>query len=297
VTNRNVSAMKWAAQKLGWDLKFTNAQGDISKLTQALTNYANQGVNAIVVGSTDAKVVRPALLAAQRNNIPALVIGGGVPKDPLYAANVTEDEKQMSKLITQYMVKDLGGKGDIAAINISQLSSGVDRKAARDEVLKGTGIKVVAQADGDLADPIKGTQKIASDIIAKNPNIKGFWLVYDYMIGPTVTALKQAGLAGKVKLYSWFAGPDNVRLLRDPKTGVRALIENNFDHTALTAMDDIAGHLAAKKPLAPDPLAAEPMQYKVVTASDAPPPGQLLFPFDTNRKPFADKWAQGQFGP
>ncbi|MGB9182715.1 MAG: sugar ABC transporter substrate-binding protein [Solirubrobacteraceae bacterium] len=297
VTNRNVQAMQWAAKQLGWTLKYTNAQGNISLLNQTLTNEVNQGISGIVVGSTDANLIRPALLAAKQANIPAIVIGGGVPSSPLYAATITEDEALMSKLLTQYMVKDLGGSGDIAAINISQLSSGIQRSQARDAVLKGTGVKIVAQADGDLANPIKGTQQIAADIIAKHPNIKAIWLVYDYMIGPTVTALKQAHLNGKVKLYSWFAGPQNVSLLRDNTTGVRALVEDNFDHTALVAMDTLAGKLAAHKAINPNPLVAEPMHYEVVTTKNAPPPGTLLFPIAKNEAPFAAKWAQGQFGP
>jgi ABC-type sugar transport system substrate-binding protein len=296
VTNRNVSQMKASVKRLGWTLKFTNALGDFSVVNKAIQSCVNSKVDAIITGSTDAALVRAPLTAAKKAGIPAIVIGGGVAKDPLYVAQYTENEKLMSTLLTKFMVKDLGGSGDIAAINISQLTSGSDRKVARDAVLKGTGIKVVAQQDGDLADPIKGTQTIAANMITANPDLKAFWLVYDYMSGPTVTALQNAGLNGKVKIYTWFAGPDNVARLRDSSTGLRALVEDSFDKTALVALDQLANHFVNKKPIDPKALVKNPLKYAVVTTANAPAPGKLMFPLPQNAKPFWAKWAKGKFG-
>jgi ribose transport system substrate-binding protein len=295
VTNRNVIAVHWAAQQLGWTLDYFNAQGSVTALSQWLLTEVDKHVNGIIIGSTGANLVRPALLAAKQAGIPVIAIGGGVPQSSLYAANATENEPLMSKQLTQYMVKSLGGSGDIAAINISELSSGVERQQARDAVLKGTKIKVVTQADGDLSNPIKGTQNLAADMLTRYPHIKAFWLVYDYMLVPTVTALKEAGLEGKVKLYSWFAGPANAALLHN-HSGVEALVEDDLDHTGLVAMDDLAGHLVSHKPIDPNPLQQNPLKYEVVTLKNAPPLGHLVWPIANDEATFAAKWAKGKFG-
>lgn len=294
VTNRNVTQMKEAGAALGWDVKFSNLQGDFTKVGPAIEAGVNSGTDAVVIGSTDAKLVRKALTAAKQADIPAIVIGGGVTEDPLYVAQYTEDEPEMGKLITEQMVKDLGGKGDVAAIEISQLSSGTLRQEARDEVMRNTDVKLVDKADGDLADPIQGTKKIASAMIAKNPDLAAMWLVYDYMMAPTTEVLKAAG-NDKTLVYSWFAGPDNVRLLKS-NPNVKGLVENNFDHTALIALDQLANHFANDADIDPEALAKCPLKYEVIEKDNAPPAGELTWPIPENRAPFVENWDAGKYG-
>lgn len=294
ITNRNVTQMKAAAKALGWDLKYTNAQGDAAKLIRALQANVNQGVDAVVIGSTDAAVVRPVLTAAKQRGIPTIVIGGAVAPDDLYTAHYTENEAKMSTLLTQQLVKDLNGKGEIGAMEISQLSSGPLRQNARDKVLQGTDIKVVAAQNGDLADPVQGSKKIASAIISKYPDLDALWLVYDYMMPPTLEVLQQKGDT-TTGIYTWFAGPENVRLMREHHQ-VKALVENNFDHTALIAMDQLAAHFKNNTPLDPDAVQKCPLKYKVITRKNAPAPNTLVFPIEQNRAPFVANWRAGKFG-
>lgn len=294
ITNRNVSQMKAAAEALGWELKYTNAQGDVAKLTSALQANVNQGVDAMVVGSTDAAVIRPALNAAKQRGIPAIVIGGAVSEDDLYSAHYTEDEGKMSTLLTEKMVEDLGGKGEIGAMEISQLSSGILRKEARDAVLEGTDIQVVEAQDGDLADPVQGSKKIANAIISKQPDLDAMWIVYDYMMPPALEALKQRG-NDTTSIYTWFAGPENVRLML-ANDQVKALVENNFDHTSLTAMDQLAAHFKNDTDLDPDALTKCPLKYEVVTKENAPEPDTIMWPVAENIKPYLENWRAGKFG-
>lgn len=294
VTNRNVSQMEASAKELGWELKFTNAQGDQSKVTTAVENAVNEGVDAIVVGSEDAKLIRQPLLKAEQAGIPAVVIGGEVEEDPLYVAEYTENEPLMSKLLTEKMVENLGGKGEVAAMEIGQLTSGITRMEAREEVLEGTEVEVVDKQEGSLEDPIQGTKKIASSMLAAHPNLSAMWLVYDYMMVPTTEVLKSVGNS-TTQIYTWFAGPENVELLRkNPQ--VKALIENNFDHTGLIAMDQLAGHFANGTEIDPEALEECPLKYEVVEKENAPPAGELKWPLEENAKPFYESWEKGEYG-
>lgn len=294
VTNRNVDQLKAAADALGWTVNFTNAQGDFAKVTAAAEAAVNSGVDAIILGSTDAKLVRQPLLKAQEQEIPALVIGGGVEQDPLYVAQYTEDEKLMSTLLTEKMVEDMGGKGTVAAMEITQLSSGIERAEARDEVMEGSGVELVDSGEGDLADPIQGTKKIASSLISANPNLDSMWLVYDYMMPPSLEVLESAGNK-TTEIYTWFAGPENVEKLRtNPQ--VRALIEDNFDHTSLIAMDQLAAYMAEEAEINPNALEECPLKYEVIEKENAPPPGELTWSLEENRAPFIANWEEGKFG-
>jgi galactofuranose transport system substrate-binding protein len=294
VTNRNVSQMEESAKALGWELKFTNAQGDQSKVTTAVENAVNEGVAAIVVGSEDAKLIRQPLLKAEQAGIPAIVIGGEVEEDPLYVAEYTENEPLMSTLLTEKMVKNLGGKGTVGAMEIGQLTSGITRAEAREEVLEGTEVEVVDKQEGNLEDPIQGTKKIASSMISANPELSAMWLVYDYMMVPTTEVLKSTGNT-TTQIYTWFAGPENVELLRkNPQ--VKALIENNFDHTGLIAMDQLAAHFANGTEINPEALEECPLKYKSIEKSDAPPAGELEWPLEENAKEFHENWENGEYG-
>jgi ABC-type sugar transport system substrate-binding protein len=294
VTNRNVSQMEASAKALGWELKFTNAQGDQSKVTTAVENAVNEGVDAIVVGSEDAKLIRQPLLKAEQAGIPAVVIGGEVEEDPLYVAEYTENEPLMSKLLTEKMVENLGGKGEVAAMEIGQLTSGITRMEAREEVLEGTEVEVVDKQEGSLEDPIQGTKKIASSMLAAHPNLSAMWLVYDYMMVPTTEVLKSTGNS-TTQIYTWFAGPENVELLRS-NPQVKALIENDFDHTGLIAMDQLAGHFANGTDINPEALEECPLKYETIEKGNAPPAGELKWPLEQNAKPFYEMWEKGEYG-
>jgi ABC-type sugar transport system substrate-binding protein len=294
ITNRNVTQMKTVAKAFGWDLKYLNAQGDVAKLIQFMTNGVNQGADALVVGSTDAAAIKPALTAAQRKKIPAIVIGGGVSPSPLYAAQYTEDETAMSKTLAEQMVKDLGGKGSVATMDISQLSSGAARHKALADTLSPTGIKIVASKAGDLADPVQGSKKIASALLASQPKLSALWAVYDYMLPPAAEVLKSSGRKN-VKLYTFFGGPENVRIMRE-NPDVGGLSEDNFDHTALITMDQLARFFKDGTPLDPEAASKCPLKYQVITPNNEPPEGQLLWPVDKNRAPFVANWKAGKFG-
>ncbi len=294
VTNRNVSQMKESAKALGWELKFTNAQGDQSKVATAVENAVNEGVDAIVLGSEDAKLIRQPLLNAEKAEIPAIVIGGEVEEDSLYLAEYTEDEPLMSTLLTEKMVEDLGGKGTVAAMEIGQLTSGITRAEAREEVLEGSEVEVVDKQEGDLADPIQGTKKIASSMLSGNPDLSAMWLVYDYMMGPTIEVLESTGNKS-TQIYTWFAGPENVEKLRS-NPQVKALIEANFDHTGLIAMDQLANHFANDEEINPEALAECPLKYEVIEKENAPPAGELKWPLPENAAEFHKNWEEGKYG-
>jgi len=294
VTQRNVEQVKFVAEWLGWELKFHDGQGDIASVATALETYVNEGVDAVITGSTDAALVEAGLSAAQAEDIPTMVIGGGVTESDLYDGQFTEDEARMSELLTEQMVEDLGSEGEIFTMDISQLSSGTIRAEARDGVLADTDIEIVASQEGDLADPIQGTRKMAAGMIQANPNVAAGWLVYDYMLPPTMQVVEEQGLDEQIGLYTWFAGPENAALLREHEA-VRALIENNFDHTALVAMDQILNHVVNGE-FNPAAIEECPLKYEVVTKDNVPEPDTRLWEPEDNRTAFLENWSNETFG-
>jgi ABC-type sugar transport system substrate-binding protein len=294
VTSRDVRQVQAAAKELGWEVKLTDGQGDIAKMQAGVQAAINAGADAVIIGSTDASVVRPTLQAAKAKGIPTVLIGGGVPVDPLYTVQYPENEKYMAKLLADKMVKDFNGSGTVIALDIKQLDSGIQRQNGRTEVFKGTNMKVVDDKYGDLADPIEGTKKLVSSMLATHPKPDAMWAVYDHMMAPSLEVMKQVGNK-TTAVYTWFAGPAKVAQMRQ-NPQIKAYIEGNLDHTAAIAMDQLAAHFKNNTPLNPNAIKSCPLHYKIVTRADAPAAGQLVWPLDKDLAPFIANWKKGQFG-
>jgi ABC-type sugar transport system substrate-binding protein len=294
VTSRDVRQVKAAAKALGWEVKFTDGQGDIAKMQAGVQSAINAGADAVIIGSSDASVVRPTLLAAKQKGIPTVLIGGGLPKYAIYTVQYAENEKYMAKLLAEKMIKDFNGKAQVIAVDIKQLDSGIQRLNGRTEAFKGTQMKVVADTYGDLADPVEGTKKLVASMLAKYPKPDAMWAVYDHMMAPALEVFKQQGNK-TTAVYTWFAGPDKVAQMRQ-NPQIKAYIEGNLDHTAAIAMDQLAAHFKNNTPLDPDAISKCPLHYKIITRDNAPPAGELVWPLEKNLAPFLENWKKGEFG-
>jgi ribose transport system substrate-binding protein len=294
IAARESEAVKMATDALGWDLQYIEGQGDVPTWIQGMSGAINGGVDALLVAATDAPLIAPVLELAERKNVPVLAVGGGTEASDQFAAQYQENEREMSVLLTEQMIEDLGGKGTVAAIDNEQISAGVFRKEGREETLDGTDIETVDTQGSDLADLVGGAKKGTNAIVTRNPDLGALWLVYDAMMPPSLEALNQRG-NDTTKVYSWFANPSNLEVMRkNPNVG--ALVDGNIDHTDLIAIDQLARFFNDGTELDPDALVDCPMRYEVVTQDNIPPAGEINFPVKDNVQPFIDNWDEGKYG-
>ncbi|MBZ5752430.1 ABC transporter substrate-binding protein [Metabacillus rhizolycopersici] len=136
-----------AGKELGAEVLVESAEYDLAKQTSQIENFITKKVDVILLNAVDTKGIAAAVLQAKEAGIPVIAVDtnaeGGV------AATVTSDNYQAGQLAGEYVVEQLNGKGNIVIIDGPPVSAVIDRIQGFEDVIKESGIKVVAKQNGE----------------------------------------------------------------------------------------------------------------------------------------------------
>ena len=190
------SYIKYAPQfatELGLDLKTTNSQNDVAKLTSNVQTLISQGVKGIVMAPQDTAAIAPTCRHWPAKKIPVVTIDTRPDQGDVFMV-VRADNRAYGEKACQFLGTKLKGagkvvmlQGDLASIN------GRDRTEAFNDCMKKNypGIKVFGEAtnwDGALA-----SQKLQIRL-TEHPDIKGVYMQSSFALAGTLQLLKQRGL-------------------------------------------------------------------------------------------------------
>ncbi len=181
------------ATELGLDLKTTNSQNDVAKLTSNVQTFISQGVKGIAMAPQDTAAIAPALQSLASKKIPVVTIDTRPDSGEVFMV-VRADNRAYGEKACQFLGTKLKGsgkvvmlQGDLASIN------GRDRTEAFNECMKKTypGITVFGEAtnwDGAVA-----SQKLQIRL-TEHPDIKGVYMQSSFALAGTLQLLKQRNL-------------------------------------------------------------------------------------------------------
>ncbi|MBO1513989.1 ABC transporter substrate-binding protein [Metabacillus bambusae] len=136
-----------AGKELGAEVLVESAEYDLAKQTSQIEDFITKEVDVILLNAVDTKGIAAAVQQAKGAGIPVIAVDtnaeGGVD------ATVTSDNYQAGKLAGEYVVEQLNGKGDIVIIDGPPVSAVADRIQGFEDVIKDSGIKVVAKQNGE----------------------------------------------------------------------------------------------------------------------------------------------------
>ncbi len=187
-----------------------NVNGDASAQIQGIRNLISSGANAIIVNPADRTALDPVIKEAAARHIVVVAVDQAVDAPEAYVA--TNDQVAYGKLGAEYLVKALGGKGNIVEMRgISGVPADDDRHQGFKEVIdQNPGMKIVKETFTDWSFGPAGKQ--ANDILNSNTKVDGIWTSgIDYVV---VDALKKAG-QDKVPVI----GADNNKFLEQLQDG------------------------------------------------------------------------------
>ena len=187
-----------------------NVNGDASAQIQGIRNLISSGANAIIINPADRTALDPVIKEAAARHIVVVAVDQAVDAPEAYVA--TNDQVAYGKLGAEYLVKALGGKGNIVEMRgISGVPADDDRHQGFKEVIdQNPGMKIVKETFTDWSFGPAGKQ--ANDILNSNTKVDGIWTSgIDYVV---VDALKKAG-QGKVPVI----GADNNKFLEQLQAG------------------------------------------------------------------------------
>jgi ABC-type sugar transport system substrate-binding protein len=226
------NSMKAEAEKLGYQLVYTDAAGSAAKQVADVNSMIAQGVDVIFLAPREEKPLIPAVMAAKKAGIPVILLDRSV--DPSlakagedYLTFIGSNFVEEGKRIAEWLVKNANGKSKIIELEGTTGSSPAnDRKKGFDEAIKAAGgFEIVASQTGDFARD-KGRQ-VAEALLQAHPDADIIYAHNDEMAMGAIAALEAAGkVPGKdVLVLSIDGGKEAVQAVVDGK--IAAVVECN----------------------------------------------------------------------
>ncbi|MER5716204.1 sugar ABC transporter substrate-binding protein [Streptomyces sp. NPDC002132] len=181
------------AKELGLNLKTTNSQNDVAKLTADAQTFISQGVKGVAMAPQDTAAIAPTLAQLEAKKIPVVTVDTRPDTGKVYMV-VRADNRAYGEKACRFLGTKLGGKGKVVMLQGDLASvNGRDRTEAFNDCMKKDypDIKVFGEAtnwDGAVA-----AQKLQTDLTA-HPDIKGVYMQSSFALSGTLQVLKQKGL-------------------------------------------------------------------------------------------------------
>ena len=133
----------------GVELLFTTALDDSERQIQQIDSLVESGIDLLIVAPNQRSSVSPAINRAFDKGIPVIVFERKTDSQK-YTAFVSADNYEMGRLMGEYILSRLGGKGRIMEIHgLKGSSPAEDRHNGLADALRDTDVKIVADLQGD----------------------------------------------------------------------------------------------------------------------------------------------------
>lgn len=198
------NSIKEEAKKRGYEVLYTNAQGNAVKQIEDVRELVAKKIDFLVLAPREYEGSAPALKIAQKAKIPVIVIDRDVAGKPGidYVTLIASDFIRQGERAAAWLVKVTKGKA-----NIIELAGSVGASPARDRAIgfrrgiaKYPDMKIITSQSGDF-DRING-QKVMENIIqVYNGRFNSVFAQNDEMAIGAIQALKAAGIAPGKDVY------------------------------------------------------------------------------------------------
>ncbi len=202
-----------AAQSLGVNLIVQAAERevDVEKQMQIIENLIQSKVAALCVTPSGSKEIVPAIVKANKSNIPVLIVDTRVNQDALRSAGgkiagfIGSDNLEGGRLAGEFAAKKLGGKGKVAILEgIPGHETGDSRlKGFREVTARYPGIEIVSSQTANW-ERDQG-YNVFQNMLQAHPEIQALFACSDLMALGAVEAIAAAGKTGKITVVGFDA--------------------------------------------------------------------------------------------
>ena len=182
------------AKSLGiTNLKTTNSENDIAKLTANVQTLLSQGAKGVVMAPQDTAAIAPTLAQLESRKIPVVTIDTR-PDTGDVAMVVRADNRAYGEKACQFLGARLGGagkvvmlQGDVASIN------GRARTDAFNECMQKNFPAMQVFGEPSKWDGALAASQLQT-VLAANPDVRGVYMESSFALAGTLQVLKQKGL-------------------------------------------------------------------------------------------------------
>lgn len=297
---------KTAAEVLGWEWVYCDAEGIPDQMQTCADSLMDQGVDAIMTNGTTVEVIVDQLDRAIEEGIPFVNTGGTQSFYDKYAGSYNPDDAELGRVLAQWIVDNVP-EGEIFVSSVAFTAWGGAREESLTQVIEGTGFTISNIVDVDFADPVGTAADAVSTHLTASPDTAVVWASFDASAIGAGPVIADFGDDGPV-LATFYAHCATQDLMADGAVDVT--VEENLEWSSWVAVDQIASFFAFDEPFSADLRPAytdadgNELQFSqpfVVTADQANDDcvageGPYLTPPDasaaTFREFFRQKWAE-----
>lgn len=186
------SGIESKAKKLGYDVVVLDSQNDPAKEVSNMEDISVKNVDIVLLNPVDSDSAIASVMVANNLNLPVITVdratnGGKV------VSHVASDNVEGGKMAAQYVIDQLGGKGNIVELEgIAGSSATRDRGAGFDNEIKNSNLNIITKQSADF-DRTKGLS-VMENIIQSKGNIDAVFAQNDEMALGALKALQDANL-------------------------------------------------------------------------------------------------------
>jgi ribose transport system substrate-binding protein len=195
-TNEMVESLKKQGADRGWKMNVVDTKGDVGQLASRMEDVVSTKVDAIILVSTDPNQVKAQIQSAAEKKIPVFGCDSGYIDG--MAMNATSDNKEMSKMITDYLLKTLGNKGNLVVLTYRPHPGVLKRTQQFDEMLKqNPAMKKITEQQVQVPGPIENSRKQMESLLLANKEDNAITAVWAGWDEPAIGAAQAIEAAGR----------------------------------------------------------------------------------------------------
>lgn len=190
------------AARIGADLTVFNANDDAAQQSQAVTNFIQQGFDAVIVVAIDVEGIKPAVRQAAAAGLKVVAVDA-IVTDPAVNSQVGVDNKAASKQIGEFVGSYATQHAPKPKIGIvGALNSFIQniRKDSFETTVKAAGARVLQTVDGKNTQ--EGAAAAAENLLTAQPGLDIVYATGEPALLGTVAAV-EAQAADHVKVFGW----------------------------------------------------------------------------------------------
>jgi len=227
-TNQMVESLKQLAAEKSWKTNVIDTAGDISQMASRMEDAITSKVNAIVIVSSDPSQLTSQIADAKSKNIPVFGVDSGYVDG--MAMNATSDNAQMSQLITDYLLGEMGNKGNLVVLTHRPHPGVLARTEKLDQILaENKDVKLVTEQQVDVPGPIENARKQMENILLSNSApgaVTAVWAGWDEAAIGAAQAIEEAGRTDII--VTGIDGNSQAVEMIDRNSPLKATVEQNF---------------------------------------------------------------------
>jgi ribose transport system substrate-binding protein len=203
------TGMRREAGKYGYNLIVVDANRDNAKQQSQVEDFISKKVDAIVLTPYDSQAIGSAIVEANNAGIPVFTADiASASKEGKVVAHVASDNVQGGFAAGKLICAAVGKSGSVAVVDEPEVTSVQDRVKGFKQAIAQLcpGVKIVADVDSG------GTRDKANsdtgDILQAHKDLSAIFGINDDSALGALTAVRAAGLAGKIAIVGYDAEPE-----------------------------------------------------------------------------------------